>query len=150
ADGRTVLVSSEFFADAREAAVRRAVADLGGDPYVLVTLRPLGRIMPSQWQQYVQNGLKTGYVKWLRAMLREAETTTLTPSFWQRHRHDRLVERWAEVVGPDRVVVVVLDESDPDQLLRDVEGLFSLPAGTLEAPISDNRSLTWPEIELIR
>ncbi|GAA3539689.1 hypothetical protein AFL01nite_25940 [Aeromicrobium flavum] len=148
---RTVLVSSEFFADAREAAVRRAVAELGGEsPYVLVTLRPLARIMPSQWQQYVQNGLKSGYVKWLRAMLREAETTTLTPSFWQRHRHDRLVARWAEVVGPERVVVVALDESDPDQLLRDVERLFSLPAGTLESPVSDNRSLTWPEIELIR
>ncbi|MCD9155371.1 hypothetical protein [Aeromicrobium duanguangcaii] len=148
---RTVLVSSEFFADARESAVRRAVAELGGDdPYVLVTLRPLPRIMPSQWQQYVQNGMKTGYGKWLKAMLREPETTTLTPSFWWRHRHDRLVARWAEVVGPDRVVVVVLDESDPEQLLRDVEGLFSLRAGTLPTPVVDNRSLTWPEIELLR
>jgi hypothetical protein len=22
------------------------------------------------------------------------------PSFWRRHRHDRLVERWVRVVGP--------------------------------------------------
>lgn len=148
---RTVLVSSEFFADARESAMHAAVRELGGDdPYVLITLRPLVKILPSQWQQYVQNGLRTGYGRWLKAMLRNADTTALTPSFWWRHRHDELVARWAGVVGADRVVVVVLDESTPDQLLRDVEGLFGLRAGTLAVPGSDNRSLTWPEIELIR
>lgn len=148
---RTVLVSSEFFADARESAMRAAVRELGGDdPYVLITLRPLVRILPSQWQQYVQNGLKTGYGRWLKAMLRDADSTTLTPSFWWRHRHDELVARWSGIVGADRVVVVVLDESTPDQLLRDVECLFGLRAGTLEVPGTDNRSLTWPEIELIR
>lgn len=147
---RTVLVSSEFFADARESAMRAAVSDLGDDVYVLITLRPLVKILPSQWQQYVQNGLKTGYGRWLKAMLRHGDTTSLTPSFWWRHRHDELVARWAGVVGADRVVVVVLDEATPDQLLRDVEGLFGLRSGTLEVPGSDNRSLTWPEIELIR
>lgn len=147
----TVLVSSEFLADAREAAMAAAVRELGGDdPWVLVTLRPLAKILPSQWQQYVQNGMRTAYGRWLKAMLREADTTTLSPSFWWRHRHDELVARWAGVVGPERVVVLVLDESTPDQLLRDVETLFSLAPGTLEVPASDNRSLTLPEIELIR
>lgn len=151
AGDRTVLVSSEFFADARESAIETAVRELGGDdPWVLITLRPLAKILPSQWQQYVQNGMRTAYGRWLKAMLREADTTTLSPSFWWRHRHDELVARWAKVVGPERIVVLVLDESTPDQLLRDVEAMLSLRAGTLEVPASDNRSLTLPEIELIR
>ena len=150
-EDRTVLVSSEFLADARESAMTVALHDLGGDdPYVLITLRPLVRILPSQWQQYVQNGMRTAYGRWLKAMLREADTTTLSPSFWWRHRHDELVARWAAAVGPERVVVLVLDEATPDQLLRDAETLFSLRPGTLEVPASDNRSLTLPEIELIR
>lgn len=148
---RTVLVSSEFLADARPAAMRAAVDELAdGSAFVLVTLRPLPLILPSQWQQYVQNGLKTGYEKWLKAMLRTPESTTLTPSFWWRHRHDELINRWAELVGPDRVVVVVLDPVEPLQLLRDAEGLFSLEPHTLPAPVTHNRSLTLPEIELIR
>ncbi len=149
--GERILVSSEFLADARPDAMRVAIDDLGnGRPHVLVTLRSLPRIMPSQWQQYVQNGLKTGYGRWLRAMLRDADETTLTPSFWWRHRHDLLVRRWSDAVGADRVVVVVVDETDRDQLLRDAEGLFALREGTLATPEAENRSLTWAEIELVR
>ncbi len=148
---KTVLVSSEFLADARESAMQVAVRELGGDdPWVMISLRPLARILPSQWQQYVQNGLKTGYEKWLRAMLKYPDSTTLTPSFWWRHRHDALVARWADLVGPERVVVIIADETRPDQLLRDTEALFSLRPGTLVVPEAANRSLTLPEIEIIR
>lgn len=65
ASGRhTCVISSEFFADAPDhETVARVVAELGGDrAHNLVTLRPLVRIMPSQWQQYVQNGLRATVV----------------------------------------------------------------------------------------
>ncbi|WP_392967609.1 hypothetical protein [Streptomyces sp. LN245] len=47
---RTSLISSEFFADAPDdATVTRIVDELGRDRvHVLVTLRPLAKIMPSQ------------------------------------------------------------------------------------------------------
>ena len=53
-----MVLSSEFFADASPEAIRRVVGEL--DPakvQVVVTLRPLARIIPSQWQQCVQNQL---------------------------------------------------------------------------------------------
>ena len=45
--------------------------DLGGDRvHVVVTLRNLGRLLPSSWQQYLKYGLTTPYEKWLTRRLR--------------------------------------------------------------------------------
>lgn len=68
-----------------------------------------------------------------------------------RHQHARLVERWAAVVGPERLTVIVPDESDPDMLLRSFEGLLALPHGVLRRRNwQENRSLSWDEVELVR
>ncbi|MFE2515160.1 hypothetical protein [Streptomyces mirabilis] len=156
---RTSVVSSEFFADAPDdEAIARIVDDLGRGQgrdqsrvHVLVTLRPLARIMPSQWQQYVQNGLRMGYEDWLEHMLRKAPYEKPNPSFWRRHRHDRLVERWVRVVGAENVTVVVVDDRDRDGLMRTFESLLGLPDGLL-VPVPDaaNRSLTLAETEMLR
>ncbi|WP_405872821.1 MULTISPECIES: hypothetical protein [unclassified Streptomyces] len=150
---RTSVISSEFFADAEDdATIGRIVEQLGGDRvHILITLRPLARIMPSQWQQYVQNGLRMGYEDWLTHMLEKAPYEQPNPSFWRRHRHDRLVERWARVVGPERITVVVVDDRDRDGLMRTFEALLGLP-GNLLQPVPDtaNRSLTLAETEMLR
>ncbi|WP_189709032.1 hypothetical protein [Streptomyces phaeofaciens] len=151
--GKTSVISSEFFADAPDdSVVERVVEQLGGERvHVLVTLRPLARIMPSQWQQYVQNGLRMGYEDWLEHMLRKAPYEKPNPSFWRRHRHDRLVERWVRVVGADRVTVVVVDDRDREGLMRTFEALLGLPAHLLESvPDTANRSLTLAETEMLR
>ncbi|MFF3202327.1 hypothetical protein [Streptomyces sp. NPDC002962] len=154
ATGRhTAVISSEFFADAPDdATAARIVEQLGGESVrVLVTLRPLVRIMPSQWQQYVQNGLRMGYEEWLEHMLRKAPYEKPNPSFWRRHRHDRLVERWVRVVGADRVTVVVVDDRDRGGLMRVFEGLLGLPVNLLQpVPDTANRSLTLAETEMLR
>ncbi|MER5938775.1 hypothetical protein ABT121_15800 [Streptomyces sp. NPDC001928] len=150
---RTSVLSSEFFADAPDDdTIARIAEQLGGDPvHVLVTLRPLARIMPSQWQQYVQNGLRMGYEDWLEHMLRKPPYEKPNPSFWRRHRHDRLVERWARVVGAERVTVVVVDDRDREGLMRTFEGLLGLPEGLLRlVPDAANRSLTLAETEMLR
>ncbi|EPD59774.1 MULTISPECIES: hypothetical protein [Streptomyces] len=150
---RTAVISSEFFADAEDDdTIARIVEQLGGDRvHVLVTLRPLARIMPSQWQQYVQNGLRMGYEDWLKHMLRKAPYEQPNPSFWRRHRHDRLVERWVRAVGPERVTVVVVDDRDRDRLMRTFEALLGLPENLLQpVPDTANRSLTLAETEMLR
>lgn len=150
---RTSVISSEFFADAPDdETVARIVEQLGGERvHVLVTLRPLARIMPSQWQQYVQNGLRMGYEDWLHHMLRKAPYEKPNPSFWHRHRHDRLVERWSRAVGAGRLTVVVVDDRDRDGLMRTFEALLGLPANLLQpVPDTANRSLTLAETEMLR
>ncbi|WP_376730501.1 hypothetical protein [Streptomyces broussonetiae] len=151
---RTAVVSSEFFADADDdGTIARIVTELGGPErvHVLVTLRPLAKIMPSQWQQYVQNGLRMGYEDWLEHMLRKPPYDKPNPSFWHRHRHDRLVERWVRAVGAERLTVVVVDDRDRDGLMRTFERLLGLPERLLQpVPDAANRSLSLAETEMLR
>jgi hypothetical protein len=149
---RRVLVSSAFFGDGDAAAAARVVADLRPSPvYPVVTLRPLAKVLPSQWQQYVQNGLRLSYEDWLDGTFNRPPGQGPRPTFWRRHRHDELVARWAEAAGPDQVIAIVVDESDRLMLLRTFEELLGLPAGFLELDDSaENRSLTLGEAELIR
>jgi hypothetical protein len=146
-----VVISSEGFADADAEAVRLVVRDL--DParlHVVVTLRPLAAILPSQWQQYVQGGMTSSYQSWLDAMFNKDEAT-ISPLFWHRHRHHELVARWANEVGPTNVSVIVGDEGDREHLLRVFEQLVGLREGTLvPEPDLGNRSLTLAEVETVR
>ena len=145
------VISSEAFAQADGPQIRRIVDDLDpGRVHVVLTLRPLARILPSSWQQSVQTGSDSRYADWLATQL-ASDAAGGPRSFWYRHRHDRLIGRWAEVVGPERVTAIVVDDSDRSHVLRRFEGLTGLREGTLEErPDLTNRSLTAPEAEAVR
>ncbi|HXG25395.1 MAG TPA: hypothetical protein VNL94_00880 [Candidatus Binatia bacterium] len=145
-EARTV-VSSEMFAWAKPDAVRRIADDL--DPsriQVVVTLRPLARVIPSTWQQNVQAATTATLDDWVRTILAEPER-----SFWHLQRHDRLLRRWLDVVGPEHLTAVVVDDRDHGFLLRAFEGLLGVREGTLRR-VEDlmNRGLTMPEAEALR
>lgn len=152
AGDQRVVVSSEFLSHADDAAARRVVTEITGGPvHVVITLRPIYKIAPSQWQQHVQNGFGVPYDEWLDGMFRRPPYDQPTPSFWRRHKQDDLVRRWASAAGPENLTVVVADESDPGMLLRTFEAFVGLPEGSL-VPTKNaaNRSLTFGETELIR
>jgi hypothetical protein len=144
-----VVVSSEFLAQASDAAACRVVSDLGGPRvHVVVTLRPLTRILPSQWQQYLQNGYHFHYLEWLEGILKDPPDTP-TPGFWLRHRHDELVARWMKAA--ENLTVVVVDDDDRMMLLRTFESMLGLPRGFLvPGANAANRSLTLAEAEVVR
>jgi hypothetical protein len=149
---RQVVLSSEFFCLADDAAARRIAADYGdgGDVRVVVTLRSLAKVLPSQWQQFVQTGSVRSLHEYAEEVLADAGPDS-THAFWRRHRHDRLVLRWAEVVGADQVTVIVSDSTDPAQLPREFARLVGVDEGVLvPATSTHNRSLTWEEAEGIR
>lgn len=145
-----LLFSSERLAYADSASIRRIVdAFDAGRVHVVVTLRPLAKILPSQWQQHVQSGLARSLDGWLERVLAEPPDTPR--SVWHRLRQDRLIARWADVVGIDRMFVIVVDDRDRQGLLRTFERLLTLRPGTLR--LHDelaNRSLTLPEAEALR
>ena len=148
-EGRVVF-SSERLSHAGPDAIREIVDQLGVDRLrIAVTLRPLWKVLPSQWQQGVQGGLVGSIDDWLRDAL--ASGADDLRSVWYRHRHDRLIERWGGVVGIDRITVIVADDRDRTMLLRAFEQLLELEAGTLRLHDDlSNRSLTLPEIEAVR
>ena len=146
-----LLISSEAFGEAEPGAIREIVDAL--DPrrvHVVVTLRPLDRILPSQWQQAVQGGTTIPYEVWLANVL-DRPSSGDAKAFWHRHRHHELVARWVAVVGGSNVTAVVVDDGRPEAALRAFERLLELAEGTL-APVAEgaNRSLTRSEVELVR
>ena len=150
-NAKRVVLSSEYFADAKPEAAARVVKEL--DPervQIIVTIRPLSRVFTSQWQQFVRNQNTTPFDEFLKKHLDDPHPAE-PPVFWRRHRHDDLVRRWVELVGLDHLTVVALDDGDRDMVLRAFERLTGLQAGTLKAdPTIQNRSMTLPEIETIR
>lgn len=146
-----IVASSEILSGAKPDDIRRIVADL--DPervHIAVTLRPLGKIIASQWQQMVRAGSRMTLDQRLRVLL-DAPDSKAARAFWWRHRHDQLVMRWAEVVGLEKVTAIVADDRDHDVLLRSFEHLLGLRPGTLSRDEDlVNRSFTEPEAEAVR
>lgn len=149
APGR-VVISSEYFDVVLPDRGREIVAELGGDAVdVVITASPLASVMPSSWQQAVRSNTRLSLEDWLRLVF--DEPTAKDPAvFWLRQRFDHQVQRWAEVVGPDRVHIVMTDKSQPRRLFDTFEDLLDLPRDFLQPKRSTvNRSFTQPEIELI-
>lgn len=153
---RLTCVSLEAFGRATDEQAERVVAELGGDqPYVLAVARAYDRLLPSQWQQRVKSQLRLTYDDWLRIVLGDRPSEELDLQHWTNvwvpHDTVGLVDRWARVVGPDRVILVVRREHERDQLHVLFEQLLGLPAGFLPRDAGrDNPSLSAPRTELVR
>jgi len=151
-NGITVC-SSEFFAESPDEVAQRIVAQIGRENvHVVITLRNFGKILPSAWQQILKSGYEFGYVQWLTNVLSGTDLEPKSQVFWNRHRHDEVVIRWAKIVDPKRVTIVVVDDSDRDSIFRDFESLLGLTHQTLSGNQGSNlnRSMTLAEAELLR
>lgn len=152
-DTRCVVISSETFAHCDDRAADTAVAAFDASRLQLVmTMRPLADILPSAWQQYVQEGMRTAYPVWLKNVLEnDVGGAHTTPSFWRRMRIDRIAQRWADRIGADRVTLVSLAEQPHDFVMRIFEQMTGLPAGTLVPDLSTfNSSVPFQVVETIR
>lgn len=150
--GRTVI-SSEHFCEADDAAAQRIVDALGGDRvHVVITVRALGRLLPSSWQQYLKYGLTWRYEDWLHNILDDTVEAKVSPSFWKRNDLGALAERWARVVGADRVTILVLEQVDHRAIFQWFAQLLGIPESVLTSrmQLTSNRSMTAQECELLR
>jgi len=149
-----VVVSSEAICQATEQQARRIVDDLAPERVrVLITLRPLESLLPSNWQQYVKTGLSMRYEQWLEEVMEgPGRSSSPTPSFWTRNDHVALIERWSGIVGAERTCAFFVDDSDRSGLFRGFDHLIGLPEGTLQPDphAVSNRSLSASEVEVIR
>jgi hypothetical protein len=157
--GRTsatrTLISHEFAAESTDEQARRFLAELGDQTYVVITLRSFAALLGSSWQQYVKAGHRKAYETWLREVLADKPSSGAARLFHRRNDQPAIVRRWREAAGRDRVIVVVPDKTDPNRLLDAFSGLLGLPPELLRdaaerLDASENRSLSWPEVEYLR
>ena len=154
-----VSISAEAFAVSESLVIKTIVNDLGLDRLqVVITLRPLGKILPSQWQQDLHGAwLSLEFEEWLKKTLKDVEPVKqigplqVPHQFWFRHRHDALLQRWIDAVGRDSITLVVADDQRKSSLLEHFEKLLSLSAGTLTSTgITRNQSMTLPEMQIMQ
>ena len=145
-----VCLSHENFARADDAAAERILDGCGRDrTHVVYVARRLDKVLPSLWQEHVKAWRTASYDEYLHGMLDDPPTR---PRTLRPYDVSAVIGRWASLVGPDRVTVVVADEHDRGLIPRTFEALLGLPAGFLVPPASSgsNTSLTWTEVEAIR
>lgn len=144
ATGQPAIISSEFLDRVDSQLAPQIIAELGGRVRILITLRPLATIIPSLWQQHVKCGTAADLAPWTSDLFRRGPEHVS----WRSVDHLGLIRQWQEIVGDDRVVILIGDLRDPARLLRGFEGLAGINAGTLQLSGRSNRSMTVPESEL--
>ena len=147
----TILISSEFFSELDGDAIRTIFSEIKGRKVeVVFTVRPLVKLLASSYQQYLKYGIKVDYNEWLHSVLDNPSKSKISPTFWKRHHHGQVVARWADVLGPNNVTVIIVDETKPEFLFSSMNSYLGLPSGFLKSQeTGSNRSLTMEEIALL-
>jgi hypothetical protein len=146
-----IILSSEFFAELEPEFLQKLASSIRGRQIkILFTLRPLAKLLSSSYQQYLKFGLKADYVEWLHSILDEPGVSKLNPTFWKRHMHGEVVEKWASIFGNKNISVLVVDEQKPEFLYESINDYLGLPAGFLKPEQEgSNRSLSVEEVSLL-
>ncbi len=148
----TSVFSSEFLAELTREDVERMREDIKADKIEIVfTLRPLVKMLPSQYIQSLKYGMRLTYEEWLQRVFNGGEQFVQWRTFWTRHDHPDVIQRWVDVFGAENVTLLVVDETKPNLIYETFSELLNLPVGTLK-PVEEkglNRSLTWEEACLL-
>lgn len=148
-----VIVSSEHWCESPDEVAEQTVAAFGPDRVqVVVTLRNIGNLLSSSYQQYLKYGLRARYEPWLENLFAKDDGSRMSPSFWLRNHHEVVIERWARAVGPDRVTAIVLEDVDREAMFIAFSQLLDIPERVLTSrmELTSNRSMTAQEAELLR
>jgi hypothetical protein len=150
---KSSIISSEFLCELSETQIKKFKAALEiEETTIYFTLRPLLKIVPSAYQQHLKIGIRSDYEKWLHSILDVPGQSSITPSFWVRHQHAKVLKKWINVYGKERVKLIIVDESNPNFMYETFNREWGLSKNLLKAQEGEdsNRSLTLDEIALLR
>jgi hypothetical protein len=155
--GERAIFSEELLSIANRRQVRKLVDDLGdSEVHAVVTVRDLGRVLPSLWQQEIRKGRTWTWPEFL-ASVRDPQqgSVTAAAAFWMRFDLDKVLGAWAAELPPERIHVVVLPAhgSPSSILLERFARAVDLDPALLAAPAPTHRSnpaLGADEVEVLR
>ena len=147
-----VLISHEHFSDSPPDAAAGALEELASvtaEVHVVLTVRDLGRVIPSAWQQRVKQGARQPYGKFLATVRRGPEDQ----KFWRYQDVPAILDRWTVGVPAERVHVVTVPPpgAPRDELWRRTGSVLGVGVTDLDTdPRLPNDSLGIVEAELLR
>lgn len=114
----TAIISMEYLAAVGRPAIERLRDRFpSSEVRAVMTVRDLGRAVPSQWQESVKNRATRSWEEYVEGIRRHDEAGR---PFWRQQGADRIAARWAEVLGAADVhVVTVPPPGSPSHLLWD-------------------------------
>lgn len=147
------LTSDELLSGATSEQVATLVeAAAGLEVHVVVSVRSMSRLLPSTWQQRVQQrGEAPPLLDFLDAITRREGA--LAERWWHDRGIVQVIERWAEHVPLERVHVVTMPGAgaDPRSLLERHGSLLGIDVSVLDEDVAKpNPSLGWAQAEVLR
>ena len=149
-DRGDVIYSMEFLSIGSAKAVERVGKSLAGQPVrVVLTARDVGRVLPAQWQESVQNGKSWSYRDYVGEVSSTNSESEAHRHFWAKQDLGEIVRRWQALPDSAELVVVTVPPSggprdllwkrfcdaivlDPDLLPTDIRVNESLGAASSE------------------
>ena len=153
-NGESVVISMEFLSLLSEERVATCVQSLEKhDLRVIVTTRDLGRQIPAQWQESVQNASSWAYRDYVDGLASMAPMTNrYGRHFWNKQDFAALLEPWSKhIASQNLVVVTVPPPGSPKGLLweRFCDSV-GIPPERFDSTISANESLGAASAEVMR
>lgn len=148
----TAVLSNELLSMAAAGKRERLVQALApADVRLVITVRDLGRVVPSQWQTGMRNRKTTPWLEYVDAICAK-EKSAVGSWFWRRQDIPALIRRWSRLVPVDHMTVVTVPPagSDPALVGRRFAAAVGLDAGSFREPAYANPSLGTISAELMR
>ncbi len=151
--GNSAIISMETLSMASPSAVHRAASSLRGHKVrVILTARDIGRVIPAQWQESVQNGKSWSYETYLEGVVDSSKGKEAHDHFWSKHDWASVLRTWSGVADDAELVLVTVPPSGaPRGLLweRFCEAV-DLEPSAYDATMSVNESLGAASAEVVR
>jgi hypothetical protein len=151
--GASVIISMETLSMASSRAVKRAASSLSEHRVrVVLTARDIGRVLPAQWQESVQNGKSWSYRDYLAGAVDGSPGDRAYDHFWSKHDWAHIMRTWSEVAPDAEVVLVTVPPSgSPRGLLWErFSEAVSLDPRRFDATRTVNESLGAASAEVLR
>ncbi|HWA66194.1 MAG TPA: hypothetical protein VG899_07480 [Mycobacteriales bacterium] len=152
----TSIITHELICGANDAQAARAIASLQpAEVHVVLTARDLAGLLPAEWQETVKHRNSRTWEQWLVDVIDTPPRRRRLRArwFWSAHSTVAILQRWAALVGPERVHLVTVPPSSagPDVLWHRFAQVIG--AGDVELALDEvrsNQSLGVVEVEMLR
>lgn len=151
AHGRLALISEESLAASTAPQIRALLAACADrEVHLILTLRDLGRQIPSAWQQVLQSGGTQSFERYLNRLAKQRSRRNA--KLWVNKDMVAVLARWGEFVPPERVHLVVVPPpgSAPTALLERFCSIIGVDAARLGTDVARlNESLGRAQAEVL-